>query len=81
MTAQQVREAGRIPGIAGCFLTGFRYDSAFMASPANQQALRDVVTTLAAQPGGGMHPDLKREFTDSDTVKEPAFVSLPPPSA
>jgi hypothetical protein len=50
MTAQQLREAGRTLGSAGCFLTGFRYDSAFMASPANQQALRDVVTALAAKP-------------------------------
>jgi len=50
MTAQQVRDAGRILGIAGCFLTGFRYDTAFMASPANQEAFRDVVTTLAARP-------------------------------
>jgi hypothetical protein len=50
MTAQQLREAGRTLGSAGCFLTGFRYDSAFMASPANQQAFRDVVTALAAKP-------------------------------
>jgi hypothetical protein len=50
MTAQQVRDAGRILGIAGCFLTGFRYDSAFMASPANQEAFRDVVTELTTRP-------------------------------
>jgi hypothetical protein len=50
MTAQQVRDAGRVLGPAGCFLTGFRYDSAFMASPVNQQAFRDVVTTLATRP-------------------------------
>jgi hypothetical protein len=49
MTASQVREAGRVLGSAGCFLTGFRYDSAFMASPENQQALRDVVATLVAK--------------------------------
>jgi hypothetical protein len=50
MTAQQVRDAGRILGTAGCFLTAWRYDSAFMASPANQQAFRDVLETLAAKP-------------------------------
>jgi hypothetical protein len=50
MTAGQVRDAGRVLGAAGCFLTGFRYDSTFMANPANQQALRDVATTLAARP-------------------------------
>jgi hypothetical protein len=49
MTAQQVRDAGRILGPAGCFLTGFRYDSLFMANPANQQAFRDVVTELATR--------------------------------
>jgi hypothetical protein len=50
MTSSQVRDAGRTLGAAGCFLTGFRYDSAFMASPENQQAFRDVVATLAARP-------------------------------
>ena len=50
MTAEQVRDAGRILGSAGCFLTGFRYDSAFMASPANQQAFRDIIATLAGRP-------------------------------
>jgi hypothetical protein len=50
MTAAQVRETGRILGSAGCFLTGFRYDSAFMAKPENQQAFRDVTATLANRP-------------------------------
>jgi hypothetical protein len=50
MTASQVRETGRLLGSAGCFLTGFRYDSAFMANPENQQAFRDVVATLAGKP-------------------------------
>ncbi len=51
MTAEQVREAGRALGPAGCFLTGFRYDSAFMASPENQAAIRDVIATLATRQG------------------------------
>jgi hypothetical protein len=49
MTASQVRETGRLLGPAGCFLTGFRYDSAFMANPENQLALRDIVATLAGK--------------------------------
>ena len=51
MTAEQVRESGRVLGPGGCFLTGFRYDSAFMASPENQAAIRDVIATLATTPG------------------------------
>jgi hypothetical protein len=50
MTAAQVREAGTILGSAGCFLSGWRYDSAFVAQPENRAAFRDVVTTLAARP-------------------------------
>ena len=49
MTASQLRAAGEILGSAGCFLTGFRYDSAFMAEPENQQALREIVATLAGK--------------------------------
>jgi hypothetical protein len=50
MTAEQVREAGRVLGSAGCFLTGFRYDYAFMANAENQQAFWDVIATLATKP-------------------------------
>jgi hypothetical protein len=50
MTAAQVREYALVLGSAGCFLTGFRYDSAFMANPENQQAFRDVMATLATRP-------------------------------
>jgi hypothetical protein len=53
MTPEQVREAGRVLGSAGCFLTGFRYDSAFMANPENQQAFRDVIATLATKHSSG----------------------------
>lgn len=49
MTPDQVREAGRVLGAAGCFLTGFRYDSAFMANPENQRAFRDVIGSLATR--------------------------------
>ena len=46
MTAEQVREAGEVLGAAGCFLTGFRYDAAFMANPENQRAFREVIEKL-----------------------------------
>jgi hypothetical protein len=50
MTADQVREAGRVLGSAGCFLTGFTYEAGFMAKPENQSAFRDVAATLASRP-------------------------------
>jgi hypothetical protein len=50
MTAAQVAEFGRVLGPAGCFLTGWRYDTDFMAKPENQQAMREVIATLATQP-------------------------------
>jgi hypothetical protein len=50
MSPDQVREAGKVLGMEGCFLTGFRYDPDFMANPANQQAFRDVIATLATRP-------------------------------
>jgi hypothetical protein len=50
MTPDQVREAGKVLGPAGCFLTGFRYDADFMANPENQEALREVATMLATRP-------------------------------
>ena len=50
MMADQVRDAGRVLGSAGCFLTGWRYDSTFVAKPENQQAFGDVIATLARSP-------------------------------
>ncbi len=50
MSPEQVREAGQMLGAAGCFLTGWRYDPAFMARPENQQAFRDIAAELAAKP-------------------------------
>jgi hypothetical protein len=50
MTASQMREAALILGSAGCFLTGFRYDSDFMANPENQEAFRDIAKALASRP-------------------------------
>jgi hypothetical protein len=50
MTPLQVLEAGRVLGSAGCFLTGFRYDSTFMSKPENQKAFGDIVATLATLP-------------------------------
>lgn len=50
MTAQQVREVGGILGTAGCGFMIWRYDAAFMADPANQQAFRDLASRLASAP-------------------------------
>jgi hypothetical protein len=50
MTAAQVREAGRVLGPAGCFLTGFTYEAGFMAKPENQLAFKDVGAALAGLP-------------------------------
>jgi hypothetical protein len=50
MTAQQVREAGQLLGSAGCFLTGWRYDSSFMANLENQEAFRDIIRVLGTRP-------------------------------
>jgi PKD repeat protein len=51
MTPDQVRDWGRLLGTAGCALTMWKYDAAFMGNAANQQAFRDVAATLAATPG------------------------------
>jgi hypothetical protein len=40
-------------GPAGCFLTGFRYDSEFLAVPEIQQAFRDVIETLSTKHTAG----------------------------
>jgi hypothetical protein len=53
MSAEQVREAGRVLGPAGCFLTGFRYDPDFLASPEIQQAFRDVIEAVATKHTAG----------------------------
>jgi hypothetical protein len=53
MTPEQVREAGRVLGSVGCFLTGFRYDADFVSKPENQAAFRDVIATLATMQTRG----------------------------
>jgi len=51
MTADQVRDWGRLLGVAGCAMSMWRYDAEFMGKADNQQAFRDVAATLAAVPG------------------------------
>jgi hypothetical protein len=51
MTAAQVREYGLVLGPAGCALMMWRYDDAFMANAANQQAFGEIARQLAAQAG------------------------------
>lgn len=47
MTSAQVRDFGRILGVAGCAMVFWRYDSAFVNKSDNAQALKDVAATLA----------------------------------
>jgi hypothetical protein len=50
MTPDQVRTWGRTLGVAGCAMTMWRYDDAFMSKSTNVTAFRDVASTLAGQP-------------------------------
>ena len=50
MTAEQVREWGKILGSSGCAMMMWKWDEAFMANPENQQAFRDVAAHLASLP-------------------------------
>ena len=51
MTAQQVRDWGILLGSAGCALSMWRYDDAFVLNADNQQAFNDVRSRLATLPG------------------------------
>jgi hypothetical protein len=50
MTPEQVRDWGIILGSAGCALTMWRYDEAFVLNTGNQQAFRDIRSRLATLP-------------------------------
>jgi hypothetical protein len=50
MTADQVREWGKILGPAGCGLFMWRWDDSFIANPDNQQAFKEIAALMAAQP-------------------------------
>jgi hypothetical protein len=50
MTADQVRQWGKLLGLAGCGLYMWHYDDAFMAAPDNATALKEVAQALAAAP-------------------------------
>jgi hypothetical protein len=51
MTPQQVRDWGILLGSAGCALSMWRYDDAFVLNADNQQAFRDVRSRLSTLPG------------------------------
>jgi hypothetical protein len=51
MTPQQVRDWGILLGSAGCALSMWRYDEAFVLNADNQQAFNDVRSRLATLPG------------------------------
>jgi hypothetical protein len=50
MTAQQIRDWGKVIGQAGCAMLTWKYDAAFMARPDNQAAFSDIAITLAGLP-------------------------------
>jgi PKD repeat protein len=50
VTPDQLRDWGRILGVAGCAMTFWRYDAEFWANPANVQAMNDVAATLSTVP-------------------------------
>ena len=50
MTADQVRDWGKILGRDGCALLSWKYDSAFLARTDNQQAISEVAIFLAGLP-------------------------------
>jgi hypothetical protein len=50
MTPEQVSEYGKTLGAAGCAMTMWRYDDAFMADPDNQAAFDEVAALLRTKP-------------------------------
>jgi hypothetical protein len=50
VTAAQLESWGKLLGEAGCGLTMWRYDSAFMSIAANQRAFKNIAAHLAAKP-------------------------------
>ncbi len=50
MTADQFRTWASVLGVAGCGLTIWRYDDAYMANSANRKAFNDVGDLLATLP-------------------------------
>jgi hypothetical protein len=50
MTPAQIRDWGQVLGPAGCAMTLWRYDDAFMANSSNQQAFADVAALLSTKP-------------------------------
>jgi hypothetical protein len=50
MTAANVRDWGRVLGVAGCMMLMWRYDDAFASDPNNVQAFKDVAVALAGAP-------------------------------
>jgi hypothetical protein len=50
MTADDMRQWGKILGPAGCGLYLWTYDAEFVNAPENMDAYRDVAATMATQP-------------------------------
>jgi PKD repeat protein len=76
MTADQVRDWGRLLGSAGCAMSMWRYDQAFMAKAENQQAFNDVAATLAAIPGRPCRRSAGGGTPPANTPPTAAFTAL-----
>jgi hypothetical protein len=50
MTPDQVEEFGKTLGVAGCAMLMWRYDTEFMANPANIQAFKDIAASVSSVP-------------------------------
>jgi hypothetical protein len=50
MTADQVREWGKLLGQVGCALFAWRYDDGYFAKPENQAAFSEVAISMAGLP-------------------------------
>jgi hypothetical protein len=55
MTPEQVSSWGRTLGVAGCVLTMWRYDGAFLSKSANVSAMRDVASMMASRSRRSCH--------------------------
>lgn len=77
MTPDQVRDWGRILGVAGCAMSMWRYDQTFFAKSENQQAFNDVAATLAATPG---RPCRRAEGGGTPPANTPPIAAFTAPS-
>ena len=57
MSPDQIVHYSRVLGLSSCALLFWRYDSAYMATPENRQAFKDVGALLASAPTRSCRPE------------------------